>query len=136
IGDTWRLTSPLDLWTNIAPHIKQSHVEKIRQCFELAFENGNPFIKIDDPDNFIAQFNRQRKFSRWAREGVIQSLIMIARFGDSLKVAGLTDAQYWVDDLIESLLYNADGEMWVSVDHELPLIAEASPDSFLKAVTQ
>jgi len=136
IGDTWRLTSPLDLWTNIAPYIKQNHVEKLRQCFELAFENGNPFIEIDDPDNFIAQFNRQRKFSRWAREGVIQSLIMIARFGDSLKVAGLTEAQYWVDDLIESLLYNADGEMWVSVDHELPLIAEASPDSFLKAVTQ
>ena len=26
------------------------------------------------------------------------------------------------------------GETWVSADHELPLISEASPDSFLKSV--
>ena len=40
----------------------------------------------------------------------------------------------WVDNIILDLLDNASGEIWISVDHELPLISEASPESFLKAV--
>lgn len=54
--------------------------------------------------------------------------------GDSIKIPNLNNPQNWVDSIVLDLLHNTTGETWVAVDHELPLISEASPDSFLKSV--
>ncbi|CAD5254206.1 MULTISPECIES: hypothetical protein [unclassified Imperialibacter] len=135
IGETWRLTSPLDLWTNLSPHLTQKDFQNIQECFSFAFKNGNPIIEPKDKDDFAAFYNKQRKFSNWSREGIAQSLILIGRFGEGLNIPNLTNPQLWVDSLVHDLLINASGEIWISVDHELPLISEASPLSFLKAVS-
>ena len=50
------------------------------------------------------------------------------------KISNLNNPQRWVDNIIFDLLNNANGEIWISVNNELPLISEASPDSFLAAV--
>jgi len=134
IGETWRLTSPLDLWTNLSSQLTQNDFQKIQECFSLSFKNGNPIIEPEDKNNFAASFNKKKKYSNWAREGLTQSLILVGRLGDSLKNSNLNHPQNWVDNIVLDLLNNANGETWVSVDHELPLISEASPGSFIKAV--
>jgi hypothetical protein len=135
IGETWRLISPLDLWTNLSPHLTQKDFQSIQECFSIAFKNGNPIIEPKNKDDFVALYNKQRKFSNWSREGLAQSLILVGRFGEGLKIPNLPNPQLWVDSIILDLLNNASGEIWISVDHELPLISEASPISFLKAVS-
>ncbi|MBB3124552.1 hypothetical protein FHS04_002075 [Mesoflavibacter sabulilitoris] len=134
IGETWRLTSPLDLWTNLSTHLTENDFKNLQQCFSQAFKNGNPIIKPKDENDFAASFNKKRKYSNWSREGLTQSLILVGRLGDSINIPNLNKPQNWVDNIVLDLLYNATGETWVSVDHELPLISEASPDSFLKSV--
>lgn len=135
IGETWRLTSPLDLWTNLSPHLTQKDFQSIQECFSFAFKNSNPIIEPKDKDDFAAFYNKQRKFSNWSREGLTQSLILVGRFGEVLNIPNLPNPQLWVDSLVLDLLNNASGEIWISVDHELPLISEASPISFLKAAS-
>lgn len=135
IGETWRLTSPLDLWTSLSPHLIQKDFQNIQECFSLAFKNGNPVIEPKDKNDFAAHFNKQKKYSNWSREGITQSLILVGRFGEGLDIPNLPKPQLWVDNIILDLLNNANGEIWISVDHELPLISEASPDGFLKAAT-
>lgn len=132
IGETWRLTSPLDLWTNLFSQLTPEDFQQLQECFELAFKEGNP---IDNPkdDSFAARFNEKRKFSSWSREGLTQSLILIARLGDSLEISNLGNPQSWVDAIILDLVKDATIELWISLDRELPLISEASPESFLKA---
>ena len=132
IGETWRLTSPLDLWTNLSPYLTKKDFENIKECFSLAFANGNPEIEPTDKDDFAAYFSKKRKYSNWSREGIIQSLILVGRFGAGLN---MPNSQLWVDNIIHGLLYNASDKIWISVDHELPLISEASPQSFLNAVS-
>ncbi|AWV97305.1 hypothetical protein [Arcticibacterium luteifluviistationis] len=134
IGETWRLTSPLDLWTNLSAQLTENDFKNLQECFYQAFKNGNPIIKSKDENDFAASFNKKRKYSNWSREGLTQSLILVGRLGDSIKIPNLNKPQNWVDNIVLDLLYNATGETWVSVDHELPLISEASPDSFLKSV--
>jgi len=134
IGETWRLTSPLDLWTNLSSHLTQKDFQKIQECFTLAFKDGNPIIELEDKNSLAALFNKKNKYSNWSREGLTQSLILVSRLGDSVKIPYLNHPQIWVDNIILDLLHNASGDMWISVDQELPLISEASPDSFLKAV--
>lgn len=133
IGETWRLTSPLDLWTNFSTQLTPKDFQNIQESFSLAFKNGNPIIEPEDKNNF-AFFNKKRRFSNWSREGLTQSLILLGRL-DETQVPNLSSKpQNWVDKIILDLLYDASGETWISVDQELPLIAEASPESFLKAV--
>lgn len=133
IGETWRLTSPLDLWTNLSFFLTPKDFEVLQECFGLAFRNGNPTIEPEDENSFSAYFSKRKKYSKWSREGLVQSLILIGRLND-VKISNLKNPQSFVDALIFDLLDNASGEMWISVDHELPLIAEASPESFLSAV--
>ena len=134
IGETWRLTSPLDLWTNLSAQLTENDFKNLQECFFQAFKKGNPIIKPKDENDFAASFNKKRKYSNWSREGLTQSLILVGRLGDSIKIPNLNKPQNWVDGIVLDLLYNATGETWVSVNHELPLISEASPDSFLKSV--
>ena len=133
IGETWRLTSPLDLWTNLSSQLLPKDFQNIQECFSLAFKNGNPIIEPEDKKSFAAYFNKRNKYSNWSREGLTQSLILVGRL-NGVKIPNLDNPQNWVDKIIFDLLNNASGEMWISVDHELPLISEASPESFLKVV--
>lgn len=134
IGETWRLTSPLDLWTSLSPYLTQKDFENVKESFFIAFKYGNPIIQPSDKEDFATLYNQQRKFSNWSREGLTQSLILVGRFGDGLNIPNLSKPQLWVDNIILELLNNSNGALWISVDHELPLISEASPTSFLNAV--
>ena len=109
------------------------HKTRYFPCFYLFYGYFNSF-RVKDKNDFTANFNKKRKYSNWSREGLTQSLILVGRLGDSIRIPNLNKPQYWVDNIVLDLLYNATGETWVSVDHELPLISEASPDSFLKSV--
>jgi hypothetical protein len=133
IGETWRLTSPLDLWTNLSSQLIEKDFQNIQECFTQSFKKGNPTIEPAN-NSFAASFNKKKKYSNWAREGLMQSLILVGRLGDSINIPNLNKPQNWVDSIVLDLLYNASGETWVSVDHELPLISEASPESFLKSI--
>ena len=130
IGETWRLTSPLDLWRSISTHLVDQDFWLLEECFIQAYHSGNPVLEsqLDLPD----YISKKRTYSNWVREGLVQSLILmsIPQVGVSLR-----DPQSWVDKIIGDLLSNARGETWVSIDRELPLIAEASPQSFLQHVS-
>lgn len=133
IGETWRLTSPLDLWTALSSQLSSKDFQNIKECYALAFKNGNPIVEPDDKDSFAAYFSKKNKYSNWSREGLTQSLILVGRL-NGVKISNLDNPQNWVDKIIFDLLNEASGEMWISIDHELPLISEASPESFLRAV--
>jgi len=134
IGETWRLTSPMDIWTTLGSYLTKSDIENIETVFNSAYKNGNPEFQPETDDKFLSLFTKEKKYSKWIREGIIQSLILISRIGESVRIPELSKPQNWVDGLIGGLLYDANNEIWISVDNEMPLIAEASPASFLRSV--
>lgn len=131
IGETWRLTSPLDLWRSISVHLTDQDFQLLEECFIQVYHSGNPVLasQMDLPD----YISKKRTYSDWVREGLAQSLILI-----SIPQVGvrLRYPQSWVDRIIGGLLSKASGEMWVSINRELPLIAEASPQVFLESVSR
>jgi hypothetical protein len=131
IGETWRLTSPLDLWRSISVHLLERDFKLLEECFILAYNSLNPII--EPQRDLVDYINRTREYSDSVREGLAQSLILISI--PQIRVS-LRDPQSWVDRIIGGLLLNASGAMWVSIDRELPLIAEASPQVFLESVSR
>ncbi|QMU28801.1 hypothetical protein [Adhaeribacter radiodurans] len=135
IGETWRLTSPLDAWAHLAEHLSLENLNSLKECFFEGFKYGNPTLEPDSDKATFTQFlSKEKKFSSWAREGLAQSLILIGLYGKGLKILDLESPQLWVDDIINELLNDADGQLWVSLNHEMPLISEASPNSFFNAI--
>jgi len=132
IDNIWRLTSPLNSWTSLSQYITRSDLDKLEECFRSAFFDGNPTIESAEKSAIASYLFKEKKYSEWSRAGLAQSLILVGLHGEELN---MPYAQAWVDNIIHDLLYDANGELWISVDKELPLIAEASPKSFLKALS-
>ncbi|MDF2955703.1 MAG: Archaeal ribosome-binding protein aMBF1 [Candidatus Alkanophagales archaeon MCA70_species_2] len=79
-------------------------------------------------------YGKEAKYSKTLREGIAQILVLIAVFGDGVNLDPSYSSQIWVDGVVRELLNNADWKLWHSLSDVLPLIAEASPSSFLEAV--
>jgi len=135
IGSSWRLTSPLDAWTNLSNQISKSDFEKLKKVFHNVMEEINPVLELKPHERVIAPLKgKESSYSSWCREGITQSMILIGLHGDKLDFPFNISSQAWVDEIIKELLYKASGDLWVSRENEMPLIAEASPKSFINSV--
>lgn len=134
IGSTWRLTSPLDAWTNLSNHLSATDFEKLRVCFLEVMKEINPVFELEPEQRSMASLRGEvSAYSGWCLEGLTQSLILVGLHGDKLRFQHRFSAQEWVDSIIKELLYEAPGVLWASRNNEMPLIAEASPKSFFES---
>ena len=114
-GPIWRLTSPLMLWTEMSNQLDDNFFDGIKNAFERVF------------------LEAKEKYSDQLKEGLLQTLIIIALYGDRLGLP-IGNAQEWVDAILKRLLHGATPDKWVEVSDHLPLIAEASPRVFLEEI--
>ncbi|MFO0355748.1 MAG: hypothetical protein ACK50A_02250 [Sphingobacteriaceae bacterium] len=135
IGSTWRLTSPMDSWTNLCSLLIKDDFEKLRNNFLTVLSNSNPALDVEPEQRYMASIlGKESTYSTWAREGLTQSLILIGLYGKNLKISAIDSPQGWVDGIIRELLSTTEGKLWASLNYEMPLIAEASPTSFMEGV--
>lgn len=135
IGSKWRLTSPFDSWTNASKYITNVDFETLRESFNLVLSEINPAFELSPEKRYAAGlYGKNKKYSSWLREGITQSLILTSVFGKKLILNLPMDSNQWVSLIINNFLKTTDLLLWKSIDSILPLIAEASPDSFLSAI--
>ena len=114
IGNSWRLTSPLSLWSALSDFIKEEHLDLLSIIFEKVF------IESDG------------EYSRQLKKGVLENLIIIALYGKGMGI--IDDGQRWTDLLVEKLLQNETPKKWIEFSDYMPLLAEASPTAFVKYI--
>ncbi|ALM50142.1 hypothetical protein AMR72_15315 [Flavobacterium psychrophilum] len=130
IGDMWRLTSPLDLWSTIASHLKSSDLQYLSDALQLVYGD----FTEEAPGDESKYFTKPTKYSKWIKEGLTQSIVLIAVYGYGLNIPGVSNPQLWVNGIVSSLIGAATGPQWKSFDQQLPLLSEASPEVFIEAV--
>lgn len=132
IGGTWRLTSPLDLWNSVSKYITKNDLAVLAASFAGVFNDAS---NSGETEMIRITYSSKppKKYSVWAQEGLVQTLIMISLYGEYINPAILPRPQAWVDQTVASLLFDADDALWRRTNQKLPLIAEASPKSFIKA---
>ncbi|MCK4654444.1 MAG: hypothetical protein KAU01_08360 [Candidatus Cloacimonetes bacterium] len=135
INSNWRLSSPLDTWTNAARFLTKDDFKKLSSSFLQIMNEIDPKFELKPEDRQMASIHGKNKpYSDWIREGLTQSLILISIYGEELKLDTPIYSVKWVDYIISKLLENDNPIFWKSIQQELPLIAEASPSEFLGAV--
>jgi len=139
IGETWRMTSFIDAFFVLSPFLTNADFENFKNVSLKVLKEIDPALEIAPEKRWMASvYGKVHKYSRELREGVAQTLVLIATFGDKVNQGRGLDlpitSQSWVNNIISELLKNAKGKLWYSLSDVLPLIAEASPSSFLDAV--
>lgn len=135
IGSTWRLTSPFDAWTNASINLTRNDFDLLyKSSTEILSEINPAFELLPEQRHMASIYGKNRVFSGWIREGLMQSLILTSIFGDKLRFDLPMSAEYWVDKIIAEFLSTDSPELWKSFESKLPLIAEASPKAFLEAI--
>lgn len=135
IGPIWHFTSYLDAWSVLAAFLTRPDLENFKNAFLGSLPEINPALELTPDQRWLANIHgKKMKFSSKIREGLCQSLILIAVFGERFKLTATNSHQGYADALVMQLLENADGDRWNSLSRILPLLAEASPREFLHGV--
>lgn len=135
IGGGWRLVSPIDAWFALAPFLTEADLQQLRSAAFKVLGSINPLLDLEPEKRWSASaYGKEPPYSKTLREGIAQTLVLIAVFGDDSRIPVSTTTQTWVDRLVRELLHDADWRLWHSLSDVLPLIAEASPSSFLDTV--
>lgn len=134
IGNSWRLTSPLDAWTYAGKYCTQSDLGNMEEMYLAIFSKIDPTFEIPTEERQHLFVNKKATYSRWIREGLVQNLILVSVYGDKIGIDLPSAPSIWIDHIISKSLASEDPNLWKSLDHELPLIAEASPSAFLLSI--
>lgn len=142
IGEMWRLLSFLDAFFILSPFLSSSHFEKFKNISLKVLREIDPTLELEPEKRLMASvYSKIPKYSKELREGIAQTLILIAVFGDKVNSGrgldlpyGYHTSQVFVDNIVKELLNKVDWKLWYSLSDVLSLIAEASPSSFLDAV--
>lgn len=134
IGELWRLTSPLDAWTNLSHLLSARDFENLKVSFLEVMKEKNPVFDLEPKQRSMAPFlGKESLYSSWCREGITQTLILVGLHGNKFVFHHRLKSQDWVDGIIKELLFKAPGVLWISRNKEMPLLAEASPTSFFES---
>ncbi len=135
VGSLWKVTSALDSWSILAPFLLKSDLDNFKTSFLAVAQETNPAMELEADQRYLASiYGKTTKFSNSLKEGLCQSLVLIAIFGEQFGLKAIDSLQNFADGIVRDLLHEADSQKWCTLASVLPLLAEASPNSFLSAV--
>ena len=137
-GTVWAVQAPVDVFVHLAPLLGNEHLELLGAVARDVFGELDPALNLALEDRPFAQLHDAvRKHSNWLRDGLANTLLILAALGEKSGVQLLDGRtpQRFVNDLVNSIpgLRN-DHRVIASLSHELPLLMEAAPDPLLGAL--
>lgn len=137
IGTLWKITSAFDSWSVLGSFLTETYLQKFTSAFHSVLSEIDPALELQpDKRHLSALYKKTPKYSSSMKQGLCQSLILISVFGEQFKINYHGSLQSFSNKLVKDLLHEATGEKWNSLYDVLPLLSEASPESFLQAIEE
>lgn len=135
INGIWRLISPTDTWLYFAKYITKEDFEKFQElCVEITSEIHHKYtLPIDARGNYYETPENRSTYSWSLKEGISESLVVIAVFGSDYGINSIPNPTAYVDRTVQQILEN-DVVVWRSLSNNLMLLAEASPTVFINSL--
>ena len=139
IGGSWAVVSPEDSWDYCKASITQSDLEALERAVQTVLGAVDPSLELEPDKRWMAAiYGKSRIHSSSLRKGLATTVCLLGCRGESVPLAHGRSASALAQGVVASLLdrANADesGNLWSSLSGVLPLLAEAAPDVFLRAV--
>lgn len=133
-GNHWRVLSREDAWRFLSPWLKDEHLSRFQVAATNVLRELNPRHDMPAQERIYAGiYKKEPKHSYRLRRGMAETLCLIALHGPDGEAG--SQAGKTVSVVVAQVLEQyADWRLWASLGPALPLLAEASPDAFLKAL--
>lgn len=130
------VASKIDALFAIANVVTAADLYRFFDAAEYVLSEPDPALDLPEENRWAAAlYGKKRDHSAALREGVCETLVILAVHGNNLFHDRLgIDVESRVVVLIRKLLTPLTLEKLFSQDHELPRYAEAAPDEFLKII--
>lgn len=135
VGRLWIVNSALDCYFSFITYITRRDWDEFQKVVVQVFRDRNPELDLEPEKRCAATlYDKSWKYSEDFRRGLAQSLIMISVYGDYSQTYPNNSNESFVDQIVEHVFHAADPDRWYSLGSVMPLLAEASPGMFIKAV--
>lgn len=137
-GTRWQLADSQDAWAALFSALTDDTLNRWHNAALAVLTERDPLLEIPPKDRSIAKIRGvQRVHSDELRQGIAKGAALLGA-GEDTRLAYRHTAEVHALALVRAVLERCNedtsGMLWQSVAEELPLLAEASPPTFLAAV--
>jgi hypothetical protein len=141
VGATWAVAAPEDSWRTARHAIRDADLEELERAVQNVLGAVDPRLELPPEERWTAEiYGKARVHSSDLRKGLARSVALFGSHGDEVRLSGGRSARQWAERVVWRLLGRANednsGQLWASMEDVLPLLAEAAPDVFLRAVAE
>jgi len=138
-GGAWRVSSHAELFELLAGSLTTSDIRRWESLIARVLSELSPLIDLTGDERMLAGINRSAEpsVSGTLRQGLAEGLALLGSQGTRALVGAVTCgevARVAVGKILDLADANESGALWRSLSLELPLIAEAAPEIFLRHV--
>jgi addiction module HigA family antidote len=125
--------SKIDVLFGTHHALTKADLERFFFTAHYALAEKDPALELPENDRWAASlYGKSRDHSRALRDGICETLVLLAVHGNHLFEGRLgLNVKALVDHLVRGLLIPLSGETWESQQADLPGYAEAAPEVFL-----
>lgn len=136
VGSVWIVMAPVDVFELLAHYVAQQDLDLLRAAVVEVFQELDPVLELPPHERPYAGLRGVRlRHSRWLRDGLAGTLLLIAVRGVHAELFCEGGTKGFVEGLIAGLPgLAADHRLIASLGSQLPLLMEAAPDPFLRAL--
>jgi hypothetical protein len=140
-GRTWRLVSRDDVWDLVSPLVTPTDLARFHTVAARVLREADPALEVEPPRRFMAAVvGEPLTYSPRLRAGLAGTATFFAGYvGDQRLRDGDTGEEHAdrvVRDVLDGINAEHTGRAWQSLIDVLPLLAEASPQTFLRTVEE
>lgn len=132
----WKVADRLALWESEGAMLSDDLLDKFSEIALKVLSEGNPELELPKEQRFASNvYGREWNNSGLIREGIAETLALLGARPEYLTTCSDTKLEATPVRVVKNLLDNATSERWASLNDVLPLLAEASPTTFLEAAS-
>lgn len=130
LGTVWRMLAPFDALLANWSYLTPAHRDRLRQVALTVFAERDKTLGGEEDFE-----NRKFKHSDWIRDGLANTMLHLAVLRESQLPGSSWVPDQFVDELIGGIPgLDSDPDLLMSLKDVCPLLMEASPRPFLKAL--
>lgn len=134
----WEFADPIDAWDALSHALIAEDLDTFQSVAPTVLSETDPAPTLSTEARIAASFSEaglpRRVHSGTLRRGIATTLSILGAVVGETELPGSLTGQQRASQVVRELLQDAGAETWRSVADLLPLLAEASPESFLSAV--
>lgn len=141
VGSTWAVASAVDSWRTARALITEPDLTALERSVQTVLGAVDPRLELSADDRWTTAIHvKAPVHSSNLRKGLARSLALLGTRGDDLRLSGGRTAREWAERITLNLFTRANADntarLWSSMSDVLPLLAEAAPDAFLRAISE